>query len=235
MSMLTVDRWASVPGLVHGFLSCPSPGPNPRPAEWSAELEAHGLPPLPLILPRQVHGTRICAVACLPSFPPEADGLLTTTAGVAVGITTADCVPVLLIAPATRLAAAVHAGWRGVVAGIIPEAVSAAVTHAATPPAELRVAIGPAIGPCCYQVGLEVRAAFEKRYGWSLVAPAFAADGTQCRLDLRLFVGRQLRAAGIPPSEIQVLGPCTSCDRAYASYRRDGPPAGRQLSFVGWL
>ena len=235
MSVLTVERWASVPGLVHGFLSCPSPGPNARPTDWSAELEAHGMPPLTLILPRQVHGTRICAATCPPFSPPEADGLLTTTAGVAVGITTADCVPVLLIAPAARLAAAVHAGWRGVLAGIIPEAVSAAATYAAIPPAEFRVAIGPAIGSCCYQVGPEVRAAFEERYGWSLVAPAFAADGARSRLDLRLFVSQQLEAAGIPPSEIQVLGPCTSCDRAYASYRRDGPSTGRQLSFVGWL
>jgi len=236
MSILTVEGWASIPGLVHGFLSCPSSGPTTRSTDWSAELEAQGLPLLKLVLARQVHGARICrATALLPPSPPEADGLLTTTAGIAVGVTTADCVPVLLIAPPARLAVAVHAGWRGIIAGIVPEAIRAAAAHAAIPAAELRAAIGPAVGACCYQVGPEVRTAFEKRYGRSFAAPAFTATGTRSYLDLRLFVRNQLEAGGVPPYAIQILGPCTACDRSYASYRRDGPRAGRQLSFAGWL
>lgn len=235
MTMITLDGWASIPGLVHGFFSCASPGRAAEARDWSIELAAHGIPPLTLVLPRQVHGTRICATTGLAPSRPEADGLLTTTKGVAVGVTTADCVPVLLIAPAARLAVAVHAGWRGIVAGIVPKAVRTAAEHADIPPSEIRVGIGPAIASCCYEVGPEVRAAFEKEYGWNFSAPAFTAPAPRSHLDLRLFVRHQLEAEGLPAAAIQALGTCTACDHAYASYRRDGPRAGRQLSFVGWL
>jgi YfiH family protein len=140
-----------------------------------------------------------------------------------------------LVAPPKPFAAAVHAGWRGVVAGIVPKAVRAVIENASLTPAEIRVAIGPAVGPCCYEVGPEVRVAFEERYGPDWSAPAFSTPGPRPHLDLRLFVRRQLEAAGVSPSAIETLGPCTACDRTYASYRRDGPAAGRQLSFVGWL
>lgn len=193
------------------------------------------MPAVALVVPRQVHGTRICTVTGPAPTRPEADGLLTQTEGVAVGITTADCVPLLLLAPAVRVAVAVHAGWRGTLAGVVPKAVGAAASLGAIPEAQLCAAIGPAIGACCYEVGPEVRAAFEKRYGRRFAGPAFTTTGMRPRLDLRLFVRRQLEAAGISPSAIHVLGPCTACDRAYASYRRDGPRAARQLSFVGWL
>lgn len=237
MSMLTVNGWNSIPGLVHGFLSRLSTAAtvDSTSPDWSTQLEAHGVPRLTVVTARQVHGTRICNAASLPASPPEADGLVTTTRGLAVGIKTADCVPVLFVAPPALFAAAVHAGWRGAVAGIVPEAVSTAVSNAAVTPAALRVAIGPAVGPCCYEVGPEVRVAFEKRYGSGWTAPVFSTPGPRPHLDLRLFVRRQLEAAGVSPSAIEIVGPCTACDRTYASYRRDGQGAGRQLSFVGWL
>ena len=237
MSMLTVSEWNSIAGLVHGFLSClpPSEMADPTSPDWSAQLKAHGLPPLTVVTPRQVHGTRICNVDSLSLSPLEADGLVTTTRGLTVGIKTADCVPLLFVAPPALFAAAVHAGWRGVVAGIVPKAVSTAVENASLTPADIRVAIGPAVGPCCYEVGPEVRVAFEKRYGSDWTEPAFTTPGPRPHLDLRLFVRRQLEASGVSPSAIEMVGPCTSCDRTYASYRRDGPAAGRQLSFVGWL
>jgi YfiH family protein len=236
MSVLTVAPWDGVPGLAHGFLSRASPGGDRDPTNgWAAEIAAHGISCPTVVVPRQEHGTRIHTVTEPPSVQPAADALLTGTAGFIVGVTTADCVPLLLLAPQSRVAAAVHAGWRGTLAGIVPGAVNVVASEARAGPAELRAAIGPAIGGCCYEIGAEVRAAFEARYGARFTAPALTTTSARPHLNLRLFVSHQLAAAGLPRSAIDIVGPCTACDSTYSSYRRDGPAAGRQLSFVGWL
>jgi YfiH family protein len=236
MSVITVTPWDGVPGLAHGFLSRASPAGDRDPAnDWAAEVAAHGISCAAVVVPRQVHGTRIHTVTEPPSARPEADALLTGTPGFIVGVTTADCVPLLVLAPESRVAAAVHAGWRGTLAGIVPAVVDTVASEAGAAPAALRAAIGPAIGGCCYEIGPEVRAAFEARYGARFTAPALTTTSARPHLDLRLFVSQQLAAAGLSGSAIAILGPCTACDRTYASYRRDGSAAGRQLSFVGWL
>jgi YfiH family protein len=231
MAVLVADRW-DIRGLVHGFLSrMSSQAPV---AATDGKLLADGMTPVQVVVPRQVHGIRIATITAPPDTAPEADGLLTATPGFAVGITTADCVPLLLFEERARIAAAVHAGWRGTLAGIVTEAVAAVRARTPTSSHQLRAAIGPAAGPCCYEVGPEVRAAFEDRYGAAFVAPAFTTPRTRPHLDLRVLVRAQLEAAGLAASAIQTLGPCTVCDSAFASYRRDGWGAGRQLSFVGW-
>ncbi len=234
MARLGVPAWDGIPGLVHGFLSRASTAQHPGAPDWSRELEAHGIAATPITVPRQVHGARVALVEAGSGDRPEADGLLTASRGLAVGIVTADCVPVLLVAPGPRIAAAVHSGWRGTLGGIATAAVRETTARGACSPGELRAAIGPAVGSCCYQVGPELRSAFEDRFGADFVAPVFRDATPRPYLDLRPLIRRQLEAAGVPPPAIDIVGPCTACTPEYASARRDGPAAGRQLSFIGW-
>jgi YfiH family protein len=155
----------------------------------------------------------------------SADALTARERGTAVGVRTADCVPVLVADPVTGAVAAAHAGWRGVVAGVVTEAIAALECDA---PARLVAAIGPSIGPCCFEVGEEV----------ALQLGAAAGDGIVLRrpndkphVDLWRAVEHQLRAAGV--ETIDTLGECTVCDPSrYFSYRRDGARSGRMLSVI---
>jgi YfiH family protein len=225
--VLTYAPWGAAPGLRHGFLDRRACAGATR---WEPVVAAAGAA-LPVATARQAHGTRVAVVSAADAPLGEADALVTRTAGLLVGVVTADCVPVLLLARGARAAAAVHAGWRGAAAGVLEAAVARLCAVAGTAPAALEAVLGPAIGPCCYEVGPEVRAAFRARTG-DLTASAFGPAGPRERLDLRTACRQLLAAAGVPT--VGVLGPCTRCDQRYCSYRRDGPGAGRQLSFIGW-
>lgn len=221
--MLTRPDWAGVPGLRHGFLD------RAESAGGLAAAVAAAGAALPLDVPRQVHGARVLPAAA--GERPEADGLVTAAPGRLVGIVTADCVPVLLVGRDVRVAAAVHAGWRGAAAGVL-EAAVAEMTGSGAAPGDIEAAIGPAVGGCCYEVGPEVRDAFEARTGRTTAVAFTASAGGKYHLDLRRAVAILLAAAGV--GSTAELGPCTACTPAYCSYRRDGSGAGRQLSFVGW-
>ncbi len=223
--MLTHEPWTGITDLHHGFLDraeCAT-------VAWRAAVAAAGVP-LPSVTAQQVHGTRIVTAHLHRADPPQADGLVAADAGFLVGVVTADCMPVLLLSRARSVAAAVHAGWRGTAAGVL----EAAVTHLAAlgaEPESLEAVIGPAIGPCCYEVGDEVRAAFEARSG-QVTAGAWTLRGPRPHLDLRAAARLLLAAQGVRTAV--VIGPCTACGTGYASYRRDGAGGGRQLSFIGW-
>jgi YfiH family protein len=168
---------------------------------------------------RQVHSARV-----LPAHPGECgegDALVAGGADVALSVVTADCVPVLLAGP--EGIAAVHAGWRGIASGVIPATLSAVVDLA-----RWRAWVGPAIGPCCYEVGEEVAAQVVAASG-----PEVAVAGARGRphLDLQAAARRQLEAAGV--GEITTLPICTRCraDWLY-SFRREGREAGRNMAFV---
>ena len=212
MPTLLHEPWRAVPGLRHGFL----PG----------RLE----PSDPVLLPRQVHGTRVLTAGD-GAERPEVDGLVTASAGTSVGVVTADCVPMLLLAPQRRVCAAVHAGWRGAANGIVATALAHLREQFDVEPGDVEAAMGPAIGPCCYEVGPEVRAAFTAASG-ETTAGAWSRRGDRDVLDLRHAVTALLRAAGV--DRVAVLGPCTRCSPVHCSYRRDGAEAGRQVSFIGW-
>ena len=123
----------------------------------------------PLYVARQVHGAAVARVragddpAAIARI--EADALITDDPGVALGVFVADCIPALIVDPRTGAVAAAHAGWRGTVAGVLPAAVRALVRRFGARPGDLRVALGPAIGPCCFEVGAEVVAAFAAALG----------------------------------------------------------------------
>jgi hypothetical protein len=163
--------------------------------------------------------------------PTEADGLVTRERGLAVGIVTADCVPALLLARSAGVVAAVHAGWRGAAAGVLESALRRLGETWGVAPADIEVALGPSIGPCCYRVGAEVRAAFTARTG-TVTAAAWTPAGDRLMLDLRAAARLLVEAAGV--RSVTAVGPCTRCTPTLASYRRDGAGAGRQLSFIGW-
>lgn len=225
--MLTTPAWAAHGGLRHGFLDRGESAPGAG-GDWTDALRSVGVA-LPIDTVRQVHGVAVVTANGGP--PVEADGVVTASRGVAVGVITADCVPALLLAPGSGVVAAVHAGWRGAAAGVLEAALDHLRRDFAVAPADVEASLGPAIGPCCYQVGPEVRATFAARIG-DLTAPAWRRSGDRLRLDLRQAVRLLLGAAGV--RTVFTVGPCTACTPSLASYRRDGTGAGRQLSFIGW-
>jgi purine-nucleoside/S-methyl-5'-thioadenosine phosphorylase / adenosine deaminase len=223
--VLTHEPWTSVLGLRHGFLDRTECLGGPP---WEAVVARAGSAAA-VSVPHQVHGARV--VAARRGVRPEADGLVTAEGALVVGVVTADCVPVLIVDRGRRVAAAVHAGWRGQVAGVLEAAVAQLADDFGTVAADLEAAIGPAVAGCCYEVGPEVEVGFQGRTG-ALTAPAWSEQRGRLHVDLRVTAQLLLGASGV--GRVAVLGPCTCCDPSYCSYRRDGAGAGRQLSFVGW-
>jgi YfiH family protein len=193
--------------LVHGF--------GTRRADIPARFER-------LATLKQVHSAECVAGAGRGGVLGTGDALLENTPGAVVAVKTADCIPLLLVDPGHRAVAAVHAGWRGTVAGIARSAVAALGAQFGSRTGDLRAAIGPAIGKCCYEVGPEV-------------AARFGVDG-RAHIDLAETVRRQLEAAGVGGQRIYMSGLCTQCRAGeFHSFRRDGAAAGRLYSFVGIL
>ena len=165
-----------------------------------------------LALARQVHGRDLIDVRPGDAgVIGEGDALFAHEPGVVLGILTADCAPVILAGPAGIGIA--HAGWRGLVAGVIDVAVARLGVVE-------RAWVGPAIHSCCYEVGAEVITAFES------AGLPIAVDG---HVDPAAAAAAALDRAGVP--EIEVVPDCTSCDVRYFSYRRDGV-TGRQGAFI---
>jgi len=174
---------------------------------------------------RQVHGAKVVAGAAPTPPLEEADGVVTTTAGLAACVAVADCVPILLARPDGSAVAALHAGWRGTLARIAAAGVRS-LTGVGAGDAPLAV-IGPSIGPCCYQVSEQLAAEFSAAFGPEVIQRG--ARGPH--LDLWLANERALRDAGV--TRVAVLGRCTSCEqRLFFSHRRDGGRTGRMVGFI---
>jgi hypothetical protein len=165
---------------------------------------------------------------------PEADGLVTAMTGVVLCIFTADCVPVLLADAESGVIGALHAGWRGALAGIAGAGVRAMVQQGARPGA-IRALLGPSIGPCCFEVDLELARRFERRFQRAHAHVHQSDRPDKAYLDLRSIVAGQLAAAGLEREEIANVGPCTRCEseRYFSRRAAGGAVAGLQLSFVG--
>jgi YfiH family protein len=177
----------------------------------------------------QVHGGRAGVLATGIGDPqpasrgpiPGVDALVTNRRGVWLAIYAADCVPVLLVDTRTPAVAAIHAGWRGTAAGIVPETIARMGEAFGTDPERCAVELGPAIGGCCYEVDLPVARAMEKAPWWPEAARATGPE--RWHLDLRTAIRRQLLQAGIPSGRIAVVPLCTACrPDLFFSYRRDG-------------
>ncbi len=179
---------------------------------------------------RQVHGDRVVvARAREGGAVEEADAVVSTSPGVAACVAVADCVPILLADPRSGAVAAVHAGWRGTLAHATARAVEALSREVGAQPGDLLAAIGPAIGPCCYQVSQEVAQAFRDDLGAGIAVARPAGP----HVDLWLANEVVLRQAGLEPERIEVLGRCTACEPdAFFSHRRDHGRTGRQVGFI---
>jgi len=208
----TVDE---APGAVH--------------ANRQAVCTALGLDPARVVVGTQVHGTRVRHVGPdeLPS-PfldathrwPDGDGLVSSLPGVAVGVFGADCLSVLLWRRDLPRVAAIHAGRRGLVDGVLERAVLELGSAE-----RIGAAIGPGIGPCCYPVSAEVRDRFAVRFGESCLAGE--------AVDLVSAARTALLGAGVAGSAVWAIDTCTSCDRErWFSFRRDGAPTGRQAGII---
>ena len=249
---LKVPQWDRFDGLAHGFLGRRGGRSQPPYASlnvsygngdaiatvkqnWCDLKMTLGLGDVTVITANQVHGEAILKVSNgTGKRAGVGDGLMTDAPNLVLGVMAADCVPVLLLEPDRKVAAAVHAGWRGTAAGIAAKAVTRIREEYRIDPSALHVAMGPSIGPCCYEVGNEVA----EQIGANLreaLRGAWRADGPKGRLDLPAINEAQLVSVGVQRSQIRSLGPCTACNvEEFFSYRKEGK-TGSQLSFIGWL
>lgn len=197
---------------------------------WAAR--AAGVEPRRVGLLRQVHGSKVWT-APWKGFPApvEGDALLTTEAGLALAVLVADCTPVVMAVEDGRAVAMVHAGWRGVRDGIVASAVETLCREAGCGPEVLKAALGPTIGLCCYEVGME--------FGEYFHASLLHRQDDRLFLDLPGVVAVALEEAGLEPASIDVgTAICTVCGRGAPagielhSHRRSAGGAGRNIAFV---
>jgi len=196
----------------------------------------------------QVHGIEVHVVTrATATTRPRGDGIVTAEPGVILGIFSADCVPMLMIDPKQKICGAFHAGWRGILADICTQGVFT-MTQLGSHPSDLRAALGPSIGACCFEVDAELADRFTTELQNSArlfpfprgkgLGVRFSRPGQpgKAYLDLRAILTHQLERAGLTPTNITNIGPCTKCANAQFFSRRaaNGQTTGLNLSFVGF-
>jgi hypothetical protein len=180
----------------------------------------------------QVHGNEVVSADSDFDVNLKADALITTTKENVLAIRTADCAPILIADPAGQIVAAVHAGWRGVIAGVIPAAISRLCEMSPTIEARsLLAAVGPCIGNEAFEVGPEVLAEFERAFGAD--APIRRESDGKGRVDLARACRLQLRRAGLPSEQIDITDRCTYRDAdEFFSHRRENGVTGRMAALI---
>lgn len=206
--------------------------------EWAAVAREIGVDRERLLLVRQVHRAAVSVArrgAAGPVERPEADILISDDPARALAILVADCAPVLLADRRLGVVAAVHAGWRGTVAGAVGAAVDALVREFGSSPSDLIAGIGPCLGPCCGEVGEEVREAFHAAgYADAQVARWFSpGPAGRAHLDLWLANADQLAGSGVPSDQIHVARLCTRTHADFLhSHRAERDRAGRMAAVI---
>jgi YfiH family protein len=190
---------------------------------------ALGLDPQTVAYATQVHGAT-CLTPPGPGWSGTGDALVTRRSDLTLAVGTADCMGILAWDAIGSAAAAVHAGWRGMVAGAVTVALDALLAQG-VPAARLRVALGPRIGPCCFLVGPEVAEQFS--------ADEVRSEGRRITVDLARAAQRQIARAGVrqdavfDAAEVLPAGACTSCNPdLFFSHRRDLGRTGRSWGVV---
>ena len=175
---------------------------------------------------RQIHSDTVL-IADRAGCLGEGDASISNQPGIALAVRTADCLPILIADVRNRAVAAVHAGWRGAISGIVPKTLDAMRERFGSRPEDLVIAIGPGIGACCFEVGPEVAVRF---------APFFPERqdlAGRVKVDLVETVRRQLGRIGGAVGQLAACGLCTVCHSdLFHSYRRDRDAAGRMVSAI---
>ena len=272
LQILELAPFRKLPWLVHGFSTRPG-GVSSLESEqvlnlgfmewdtrahvlgnrrlFQSALDAGDLDLIPL---KQIHSDVIRILSQPAAGACKGDASATGCPGLLLAIQTADCVPILLVDPKKRAVAAIHAGWRGTLSRITQKAVGRMQVEFGSKPADLLAAIGPSIGPCCYEVAADFVTKFtaqfadagdyfdEARSGeepnplqWlNMKPPGHQPPPKNVHLDLRKANRSQLVAAGLLAKNIFVSDLCTACHIGLLfSHRREGPLSGRLLSVIG--
>ncbi|RMH06238.1 MAG: peptidoglycan editing factor PgeF [Nitrospirae bacterium] len=221
--------------IVHFFGTRYGPSYGCLTGDWGT-VKA-GDPEYPVVVSvHQVHGTEVLIldhpVRVGDKFAGGWDAIATNQPHVLLTIRTADCVPVLVAAPRRHLVAAIHAGWRGALHGVVPKTVRRMQEVFGCPPSEFYVAIGPSAGVCCYEVDTPViRLIQETVPQWDHVL-RLRQDG-QGQLDLKALVQQHVLDQGVPRSQIECLPLCTICrPDLFFSYRREGQVHGTMVNGI---
>jgi YfiH family protein len=165
-------------------------------------------------------------------FTQMADAIVTCEEGFFVGVYTADCLPILLVDPQEKAVAAVHAGWRGSLLRVAAKAAQEMISKMGCRPDDLLAALGPSIGPCCYEVGGQVLEPLQELYPHGAGVARLKQDG-KGMLDLVELNRRQLLEIGLRDENLYAVGLCTYCHAdLFSSYRREGKGTAGMLSGI---
>jgi hypothetical protein len=234
---LRVDAWKGKCRIAQGFGTRHPGGDKPSRKDWHGKAVQGGREIFPLLSLRQIHGDRVvffdpASQDIEEVWQTEGDALITRTPGVALGVFTADCLPIFLYDPVQEAIGVVHAGWRGTAKGVIRKAVEKMGEVFQCQKADLLAALGPCIGACCYEVDGPVKAAFiSGGIPWELVSRPKGEE--KWFLDLYEANLFQMQKAGILKENINLSRICTSCHgEAFYSYRNADKTGGRQLNFI---
>lgn len=246
LTLLYFERLGGVGGLAHAVTTRPQNYAPHRGVErenairWRRRVCAIlGVPFEALTSPEQVHGCEVLRIEVddvgrgrdgRASAVRFVDGLVTDRRHVPIILLSADCPLVCAYDPDRPAVGAVHASWRGTVAGAAENLIRQMQRGFGTDPGRLMTAITPSAGPCCYQVGDHVRRIARSRMNHS--EAHLVERGGRTFFDLWGANRRQLIGAGVQPGRIEIAGRCTICDRRFWSHRRDGPDAGRFALFI---
>ena len=195
---------------------------------------SQGFRPDAVISVHQVHADRIIAVDGKMAKGREADALITNRKGFLLSVRTADCVPLLLYDSVNEAVGAVHAGWQGTFMGIAPKTVKRMGELYGTKPADVRAAIGPAIGVCCYEVDEKFHEQFFDEYKEKINPFFVQKPGRKPSCDLKAMNRAFLVEAGVLEANIETADFCTMCNPAlFYSHRRSGEKRGTMAAFIG--
>jgi YfiH family protein len=194
-----------------------------------------GISPSTLVTANQIHQDGVLVIdASSPPNPPKAscDAIVTQRPGIAIGVLTADCVPVLLYDSERSVIAAIHVGWKGTALNLCAKTIRLMAERFGTDPKSLLGAVGPSIGPCCYEVDHHVCSSFSEHSGrWTAWARPSAPG--RWKLDLPRANIEMMTSVGVPGENITCFRTCTCCQEdLFFSHRRDNGITGRQISFV---
>jgi len=243
-----------LPWLRHGFSTrCGGAGEvnlNLNSAVWDAPervndnrrrlLSALDIKNADIVSLNQIHSNRIFVVESAADFHNtektenhEGDGLVTNIENTALAVKTADCFPVLIVDPAHRAIGAVHSGWRGTLARVLPRAIEEMSRRYHSDPARLLVALGPGIRECCFEVNEDVARLFKEAYPDKATARPHTSAPGKYLADIAAVLKIQMTQSGVSPDNQHDIGICTCCNtREFFSWRAEGAAAGRMMAVI---